>query len=302
VIYIKKPENGFFTLLCVLPYKSYPNGDDELRKRRFDNKIVLLTGASSGIGYALALELANQGAKLVLVARRIDRLKKLVEKIKDSGGQAICFTVDVTKGDDLNTAVKLAQKEFGLIDIVVANAAIPIHGNFDQLATEDYKHIFETNVFGILNTAYAGLNDLKKSKGSIVIIGSGMAYMTTPGTSAYSMGKFAIRAFAETTHNELRKYGIKVMLINPGFVESEIRLVDNNGKFNPKRKDWVPSFLVMPADKAAKKIAKAIYKGKREKFIGLFGYLGYWFRQYTPWLYFMLLNSGDKIVRNTGNK
>ena len=133
-------------------------------------------------------------------------------------------------------------------------------------------------------------------------MGSVMAYMATPGTSAYSMGKFAIRAFAETIHNELAQYGINVVLINPGFVESEIRLVDNRGVYDPNRKDWVPYFLVMPAEKAARKITKAIYKRKRQKFIGLNGYVGYWFRQYTPWLYFALLNTGNKLIRNSDGK
>jgi short-subunit dehydrogenase len=185
---------------------------------------------------------------------------------------------------------------------VIANAAIPMHGNFDQLTTKDYKRTFETNVFGVINTAYAGLNDLKETKGRLVIMGSGMSYMATPGTSAYSMGKYAIRALAETAHSELRGLGIKVLLINPGFVNSEIRLVDNNGIYDPNRKDWVPSFLVMSADKAAIKIAKAIYRGRREKFIGFSGYIGYWFRQYTPWLYFALLNTGNRVVRNSREK
>ena len=273
-----------------------------MRKERFKNKNILITGASSGIGYALALELARQGARLILTARRIDRLEKLVKIIDNNSGEAISLPVDVTKEEDLKNAVRVAQKKFGSIDIVIANAAIPMHGNFDQLVPEDYKRILETNVFGVLNTAYAGLNDLKKNKGKLVLIGSGMAYMATPGTSAYSMGKFAVRAFAETAYSELGKDGIKVMLINPGFVESEIRLVDNSGKYNPNRKDWVPSFLVMSAEKAAKKIAKAIYRGKREKFIGFSGYVGYWFRQYTPWLYFALLNTGDRLMRNAGEQ
>jgi short-subunit dehydrogenase len=127
-----------------------------------------------------------------------------------------------------------------------------------------------------------------------------MGYMATPGTSAYSMSKFAVRAFAETVHSELAKYGINVILINPGFIESEIRLVDNRGIYDPKRKDWVPSFIVMKADKAARIIAKAIYRGKREKFIGIYGYLGYWFRQYMPWLYFALLSTGNRLIRNSG--
>jgi short-subunit dehydrogenase len=124
-----------------------------------------------------------------------------------------------------------------------------------------------------------------------------MAYMSTPGTSAYSMSKFAIRAFAETVRNELYDCGIRVILINPGFVESEMRQVDNYGVRDPNRKDWVPSFLVMSAEKAAQKMARAIYKKKREKFIGFSGYVGYWFRQYTPWLYFALLSTGNRMMR-----
>jgi short-subunit dehydrogenase len=273
-----------------------------LRKNIFHNKNTLITGASSGIGYALALELASQGSNLILIARRKDRLQDLTEKIKKDGGQAISAAVDVTEVTNFKHALNLTHGEFGSIDIVVANAAIPMHGNFDQLSADNFRQVFETNVFGVLNTAYACLDDLKKNKGTLVIIGSVMAYMATPGTSAYSMGKFAIRAFAETVHNELAKYGINVVLINPGFVQSEIRLVDNQGVYDPNRKDWVPSFLVMSTDRAAKKIAKAIYKRKREKFIGLNGYVGYWFRQYTPWLYFMLLNKGNKLIRNSGNK
>jgi short-subunit dehydrogenase len=98
------------------------------------------------------------------------------------------------------------------------------------------------------------------------------------------------------------EFGIKVVLITPGFVESEMRMVDNRGVYDPTRKDCVPSFLVMSAEKAARKIARAIYKGKREKFIGFNGYIGYWFRQYTPWLYFALLNTGNRLVRSIGNK
>ena len=273
-----------------------------MQKDWFKNKNVLLTGASAGIGYALALELTSLGARLILAARRIDRLNNLVEKIKKNGGEAICLEVDVTREADLKKAVLAGNQEFGTLDIIIANAAIPTHGNLDQITTEVYRRSFETNVHGVINTAHAGLNDLKKSNGRLVIMGSGMSYMATPGTSAYSMGKFAVRALAETAYSELKSHNIKVMLINPGFVESEIRMIDNEGKYDPYRKDWVPSFLVMATDKAAKKIANAIYKGRREKFIGFSGYLGYWFRQYTPWLYFALLNVGDRVVRNSGGK
>jgi short-subunit dehydrogenase len=271
-----------------------------LSKKKFVDKNIFITGASSGIGYALAFELAKQGANLIVAARRTDRLQKLVTLIKENDGKALAIKADVRHAEEVNAAIVKAEKKFGTLDVIVANAAIPMHGNFDELSTDNFRQIFETNVFGVLNTTYAGLDTLKKSQGGLVIIGSVMAYMATPGTSAYSMAKFAIRAFAETLYNELGKFGVKVILINPGFVKSEIRQVDNRGLYDPNRKDWVPSFMVMNADNAAKKIAKAIYKGKREKFIGIYGYMGYWFRQYTPWLYFTLLTTGNRIMRKAG--
>jgi short-subunit dehydrogenase len=273
-----------------------------LKRKIFQNKNILITGASSGIGYSLSLELAKQGANLILTARRKDRLEELAKLIQNCGGNAIISVVDVTKKEDFKTAISLSHQGFGPIDIAIANAAIPMHGKFEELTTENYKRLFETNVFGVLNTSYACIDDLKKTNGKLVIIGSVMAYMTTPGTSAYSMSKFAVRAFAETVRNELIDYEVKVVLINPGFVESEMRQVDNLGVRDPNRRDWVPPFLMMPAHKAAKKVVTAIYRGKREKFIGLNGYIGYWFRQYMPWLYFALLNTGNRLIRQAGNK
>ena len=272
-----------------------------MKQKNFRDKNILLTGASSGIGYALALELASQGANLILSARRKDRLQELAQKIENRNVKAVAAVVDVTNENDLKNAIILAHQEVGLIDIAIANAAIPTHGNFDRLTPDDYRRLFGTNVFGVLNTSYACLDDLKKTKGTLVIVASVMAYMTTPGTSAYSMSKFAVRAFAETVQNELADFGIKVVLLHPGFVESEMRQIDNNGVRNPNLKDWVPSFLVMSSEKAARKMARAIYRGKREKFIGLNGYVGYWVRQYTPWLYFALLNTGNRLMRSSGN-
>lgn len=272
-----------------------------MKKKLFIDKNILITGASSGIGYALAYQLSRQGANCIVTARRNDRLEKLREKIANNGGQAISAIVDVTKNEDLKNAVTQTHHQFGQLDIVIANAAIPMHGNFETLTTDNYRRLFETNVFGVLNTVYTCLDDLKQTKGTLVIIASVMAYMATPGTSVYSMSKFALRAFTETIYSELKTHEINVVLINPGFVKSEMRQVDNSGIRNPDQKDWVPSFLVMDTEKAARKIAKAIYKKKREKFIGYSGYIGYWFRQYMPWLYFAVLNRGNKLIRNSGD-
>jgi NADP-dependent 3-hydroxy acid dehydrogenase YdfG len=103
-----------------------------LKRKNFSNKNIVITGASSGIGYALALELASQGANLILAARRKDRLQELAKRIESNGGQALVTAADVTKEGELTNARELAHKKFGLIDITIANAAIPMHGNFDS--------------------------------------------------------------------------------------------------------------------------------------------------------------------------
>ena len=137
-----------------------------MKRKVFRNKNIFITGASSGIGYALALELASQGANLILTARRKDRLQELAQKIQNRGAKAITAVMDVTQKDDINNAIGKTHQEFGHINITIANAAIPIHGNFEELTTDNYRRVFETNVFGVLNTSYACIDDLKKTKGS----------------------------------------------------------------------------------------------------------------------------------------
>jgi len=268
-----------------------------MTKKRFENKITLITGASSGIGHALSLEMARRGSKVVLAARRKDRLQELTDIINTTGATAIAIACDVTQPEDLSRAVDTAHATFGPIDVAVANAAIPMGGNFETLTLEDYRREMETNVFGVLRTASACLEDLKKTKGVLVIIGSVSGYVSSPGSSAYAMSKFAVRAFAEAVRSELAVHGIAVVLISPGFVQSEIRMIDNQGNFHPEQSDWVSSWMVMSPGRAARKIANAIAKRRRERIITLNGYLGYWFRQYTPFLYFALVDVANRWIR-----
>ncbi len=262
-----------------------------MKRSALKDKTILITGASSGIGHALATELAYQGARLVLAARRADRLSELKNSLGLLSQNVIVSKCDVTNARDLEQAVEQAHLNFGRLDIVIANAAIPMQGEFEQLTLDNYRTLFETNVFGVLGTCYAALDDLKQTGGTLVLIGSISAYMSTPGSSAYAMSKYAIRAFAEAARSELARYGIKVVLISPGFITSEHRLIDNKGVFHPEYEDWAPSYLVMPAEKAARQIVRAIARGKRVKFITWHGYLSYWARQYLPWLYFLVVGN-----------
>jgi short-subunit dehydrogenase len=250
----------------------------------FEGQVALVTGASSGIGEAVARELARRGADVALLARRTDRLEKVAGEIAQSGRRAVAIACDVTRDGDCEKAVEKAKRELGRIDIVVANAGFGVVGRFEKLTLADYRRQFETNVFGVLRTLYAAVEEVKRTKGRFVIMGSVSGHVSIPGTSAYAMSKFAVRALAEALSYELAPSGVSTILISPGFVESEIRSVDNRGQHHPEARDSVQRRFVMPTDKAARQIVTAIARRSREKVITRVGKTAVFFNRHTPWL------------------
>ena len=251
----------------------------------FRDKSVLITGASAGIGEELALQLAQAGAKLTLAARRTDRLETLAQKIAATGkSRPACVECDVTRDGDLEVAVAAAVLAFGKLEIDFANAGFGVVAPLKKLTGEDYRRQFETNVFGVLRTIYAALPELEKTKGTLVIIGSVSGWVATPGASPYSMSKFALRALANAITPELRPTGVKVTLISPGFVASEIRKIDNQGIHHEHAKDPIPPRMVVPTPKAVREILRAVRKGKREQIVTTHGKLFVAIERYAPWL------------------
>jgi short-subunit dehydrogenase len=250
---------------------------------KFRDHAVLITGASSGIGAALARELAREGAKLVLMARRRERLDTLCAELAAAGAQAVAHVGDVTKRADLDAAVALAVERYGRLDMAVANAGFGVVGPLEKLGVEDYRRQFETNVFGVLETVKACLPAIRKTSGRLVLIGSVAGYIAAPNASPYAMSKFAIRALAQALGPELEPHGVTVTLISPGFVESEIRQVDNRGAHHAHAKDPLPSWLPMRSDVAAKKIVAAAYRRRREAIITLHGKVLVWVQRFAPW-------------------
>jgi short-subunit dehydrogenase len=250
----------------------------------FRNKAALITGASSGIGEELGWQLAQAGAMVTLAARRGDLLEKLAEKIVASGKRKpVIAECDVTKDGDLERAVAETVREFGRLDAVFANAGFGVAGPLKQLSIADYRRQFETNVFGVLRTVYAALPEIEKAKGNIVIVGSVAGWMPMPGASAYGMSKFALRSLANSILPELQPLGIKVTLISPGFVASNIGRVDNQGNLREKAPNPPPPWLVMPTDKAVAQILYAVARGKREAIITGHGKLAVALERFAPW-------------------
>jgi short-subunit dehydrogenase len=251
---------------------------------RFAGQVALITGASSGIGAELARGFAREGANVALIARRTDRLEALAREIEQSGRRAIAIRGDVTVNGDLERAVGEARQALGKIDVVVANAGFGVVGPLSSLTLEDYRRQFETNVFGLLRTVYATLEELKKTQGRLVIIGSVSGHIGSPGASPYVMSKFAVRGLAECLFHELAPHGVSVTLISPGFVESEIRQVDNLGRWHSKAAAGVPRWLIMPAEKAARQIVRATARRQREVVITGHGKVAVFLQRHTPWL------------------
>ena len=253
------------------------------RRQRFAGHAVFITGASSGIGAALAREFAREGADVALAARRLDRLEALAAEIAKTGRRAVVIPCDVTRDGDLERAVDRTRTAFGKLDVVVANAGFGVSGKLERLSLDDYRRQLETNVFGVLRTIYAALDDLKKTRGRLALIGSVSGHVGVPGSSAYSMSKFAVHGLAASLGHELAPYGIAVTLISPGFVESEIRQVDNRGAWHagaPGRP--VPPSIVMATPTAARKIVSAVARRRREAVITGFGKTAVFLQRHLP--------------------
>jgi len=251
---------------------------------RLSGSVTFVTGASAGIGAAVAREAARQGSDVVLTARRQERLQTLAAEIESMGRRALVAMCDVTRDGDLETAVAKARQAFGRIDIVIANAGFGVVGRFESLTLEDFRRQFETNVFGVLRTVMATREELIAARGCLAIVGSVNGYVSTPGSSPYSMSKAAVHALAFALWHELRPLGVGVTLVAPGFVKSEIRQIDNRGVLHPHAKDHVPSWLSGSPEKTARRILLAVRRRRRVQIITGHARVAVFLERHLPWL------------------
>jgi short-subunit dehydrogenase len=255
-----------------------------MRRRYFYGKATLITGASSGIGEELALQLGQAGARLTLAARRPSVLERLADRVASLGApRPLVVTCDVTRDGDVERAVAESVRQWGELSIAIANAGFGVVGPFTDLSLDDYRRQFETNVFGVLRTAYAAIPELEKTRGHLVLMGSVAGWTATPGISAYAMSKFAVRALANAITPELRLAGVRVTLISPGFVVSNIRRVDNRGTLHAGASDQLPAWLPMPTGKAVGQMLDAMAQGKGEVIITGHGKVLVALERFAPW-------------------
>ncbi len=189
----------------------------------FHGKTVIVTGASSGIGEAVAREFARNGSSVMLAARSEDRLKRITGELRDQGYDAVYMVTDVSREESCKELIAATISRFGRLDILVNNAGISMRAIFTDVDLKVLHRLMEVNFWGTVYCTKYAIPYLIESKGSLVAVSSVAGFHGLPGRTGYSASKFAIHGFMETIRIENLRNGLHVMVIAPGFTTSEIR-------------------------------------------------------------------------------
>jgi short-subunit dehydrogenase len=221
--------------------------------RSFANQVAVITGASSGIGWALARALAAQGCRVGLVARRRDHLDKLAAEVRQEGGTAESAPADVADRGQVLAAIHDLQSRLGPVDLLIANAGVGAPTLLEPFNVTDVEMMFRVNLLGVIYSIEAVLPQmLQRGQGHLAAVSSLAAYKGMPGESAYCASKAAVNTYLEGLRIQLRDKGIAVTTICPGFVETPMTAVN----------DFKMPFL-MSADKAARRIIRALRRRRK---------------------------------------
>jgi short-subunit dehydrogenase len=238
---------------------------------------VIVTGASSGIGRALVLELIRGGAKVIAFARRADRLEELKAAVNNSASLR-CLGGDVTRREDRTAAIELAEREFGGLDALVNNAGIGALGRFDQADEARLRQVFEVNLFAPAEFIREALPALRAGRTPIIVnVSSVLGHRAVPGKSEYCASKFALHGFSDSLRTELRKTGVDVLIVSPSTTQSEFFERASAGKVRAES-----PFGVMSAEAVARKTVAAMRRGRREIILSASGKLLVWIDRLCP--------------------
>jgi len=249
----------------------------------FKDNVVIITGASSGIGKELSLQLAKRGALLSLASREIKRLDEVAEECKSLGSKVISVQTDITDKGQCKNLIEKTVTELGKIDTLINNAGISMSAKFEEIQDLDlFKKIMDVNYFGSMYCTFYALPHLKKSNGRIIGIASLTGLVGVPTRTGYAASKHAMRGFFDSLRIELMNTGVSITMIYPGFVVSEVRerALGINGK--PIGKSHLDESKVMSTEKCVRQIINAASKRKRELVMTAKGKLGLWIRLIAP--------------------
>lgn len=232
-----------------------------------NQQVMIITGASSGIGLATAKLAAERGAKLTLIARSPEALKRLVAQIASSGGEAIQVVADVADREKMRAAAHDAIDHFGRIDTWINNAGVSIYGCLDEVSEADSRRLFDTNFWGMVNGSLAALPHLKKHGGALINVGSEVSEAIVPLQGMYSASKHAVKGFTDALRVEIEDFDmapVSITLIQPSAVNTPF---PQHAKNYMNREPKLPQPLINP-EQVAEAILKAATEGGRDVKVG----------------------------------
>jgi len=223
-----------------------------------DGKVVVITGASSGLGEATARHLSEQGATVVLGARRLDRIEALAQEIQGRGGKALAVATDVTQADQVQRLVDAAVEAFGRVDVLINNAGLMPHSPLERRKIEDWDRTVDVNLKGVLYGIAAALPHMIAQKaGHIINVSSVAGHKVGPGGAVYSATKTAVRVLSEGLRQEVKPYNIRTTIISPGAVATELPQSATEADVAAGLQQFYDEYAI-PADSFARCVAFAM--------------------------------------------
>jgi len=250
--------------------------------KNFNDKVVIITGASSGIGEALVYEFVKLGAKVSIGARRIERLELIKTEIENSGGKILISRTDVSVEEECKHLIENTINHYGYIDILINNAGISMRALFADVEINVLKRLMDVNFWGTVYCTKYALPYLLNRKGVVVGVSSIAGFHGLPARTGYSASKFAMHGFLETLRIEHLKSGLHVMVIAPGFTSSEVRKHALNAKGEEQAETPRDEEQMMSPTKVAKILIRSIRKRKRNKILTLTGQIIALFQRILP--------------------
>ena len=265
-----------------------------LSLKPLDQQVIVITGASSGIGLATAEAAAKESAKLVLAARSDQTLEEVVQRINASGGEAIHVVADVASREDVQQIAQAAINRFGRIDTWINNAGLSIYGRLHEVSDEDNRRLFDINFWGVVNGSLVALPHLTKQGGALINVGSEVSEAVVPMQGMYSASKHAVKGFTDALRVEVEEVDeapVSITLIQPTAVDTPL---PEHAKNYMDKEPKLPSPMIDP-EKVAKAILKAAVKPERDVKVGLLAKLDTTLGKVAPSL-------GDKMAAMQANR
>lgn len=246
-------------------------------------KVIVITGASDGIGAELARQLARDKPKLVLAARRHDALERVAQECESCGAQTLVVPTDVGVEADCRALIAKAVEHFGAIDVLVNNAGVSMHARFEDIAdTNVYENLMRINLMGSIWPTHAAITHLKKSQGLVVAVSSLAGLVGVPERTTYCATKFAQTGFFEALRVEMQPLGVDVSIVYPGVVATDIRRNGWNASGERAGSSGLSEDAAMSVEECASLIVSAIRSRQREVVMSAKGKLGRWLKLIAP--------------------